>query len=54
LLLGEAKITEGVVASIRGWRHSGFSVDQSVGLEAGDNEGIQWLIEYFLRDGGRQ
>ena len=37
------------MANIRGWRHSGFSVDQSVRVEAGDTEGIQRLIEYFLR-----
>jgi len=30
LLLSEDKITEEVVANIRSWRHSGFSVDQSV------------------------
>jgi Putative transposase len=31
------------------WKHSGFSVDQSVRLEAGDSAGVQRLIEYFLR-----
>jgi Transposase zinc-binding domain len=30
-------------------QHSGFSVDQSVRLEAGDAQGIQRLIQYFLR-----
>ena len=49
LLLAEGKITEEVVANIRSWRHSGFSVDQSVRLEGGDQEGIQRLIQYFLR-----
>jgi hypothetical protein len=34
---------------MRSWKHSGFSVDQSVRLEAGDQEGIQRLIQYFLR-----
>ena len=29
--------------------HSTLSVDQSVRLEAGDQEGVQRLIEYFLR-----
>jgi hypothetical protein len=48
LLLAESKITEEIVMNIRGWQHSGFSVDQSVRLEAGDTEGIQRLIEYFL------
>ena len=36
LLLNEGKITEEVVANIRSWKHSSFSVDQSVRLEAGD------------------
>ena len=49
LLLREGKITEDVVANIRSWKHSGFSVDQSVRLEAGDAQGIQRLIQYFLR-----
>jgi hypothetical protein len=49
LLLGEGKITEDVVANMRSWKHSGFSVDQSVRLESGDQEGIQRLIQYFLR-----
>ena len=49
LLLAEGKITEDVVANMRSWKHSGFSVDQSVRLEAGDQEGAQRLIQYFLR-----
>ena len=48
-LLREGKITEEIVANIRGWRHSGFGVDQSVRLEAEVSEGIVGLIEYFLR-----
>jgi hypothetical protein len=43
LLLAEGKITEEVVANIRGWQHSGFSVDQSVRVEAKDTEGLQRL-----------
>jgi hypothetical protein len=34
--LAEDKITEEVVQNIRSWKHSGFSVDQSVRLAAGD------------------
>jgi len=49
LLLAEGKITEEVVANMRSWRHSGCSVDESVRLEAGDQEGVQRLIQYFLR-----
>ena len=49
LLLAEGKISEDVVANMRSWKHSGFSVDQSIRLEAGDQEGVQRLIQYFLR-----
>jgi hypothetical protein len=49
LLLAEGKITEEVVAHIRSWRHSGLSVDQSVRWEGGDQQGVQGLIQYFLR-----
>ena len=34
--------------NIRCWQHSEFSLDQSLRLEAGDREGIQWLMQYFL------
>jgi hypothetical protein len=37
------------LTDIRSWKHSGFRVDQSVRLEAGDQEGVQRLIQYFLR-----
>ena len=49
LLLAEGKITEEIAANIRSWQHSGFSVDQSVRVEAEDSEGTRKLIEYFLR-----
>ncbi|MBX3745550.1 MAG: transposase [Verrucomicrobiae bacterium] len=49
LFLAEGKITEEVVANMRSWKHSGFSVDQSVRLEAGDTAGIQRLLQYLLR-----
>ena len=49
LLLAEGKITEETVANIRSWKHSGFSVDQSVRLQAEDQEGVRRLIQYFLR-----
>ena len=49
LLLAEGKINEEVVANIRSWKHSGFRVDQSVRLAAGDGEGVERLMQYFLR-----
>jgi len=49
LLLDEHKITEDVAANIRSWKHSGFSVDNSVRTEASDHNGMQRLIEYISR-----
>jgi len=34
---------------MRGWRHSGFSVDISVRIEAVDHSGMQRLVEYIAR-----
>jgi len=34
---------------MRGWRHSGFNVDNSVRIEAGDHAGMQRLVEYISR-----
>ena len=49
LLLDAFKIDHDVVASMRGWKHSGFSVDFSVCIEAGDHAGMQRLVEYIAR-----
>jgi hypothetical protein len=49
LLLDEMKINETVTASMRGWKHSGFSVDNSVKIEKGDHTGMQRLVEYVAR-----
>jgi len=49
LLLDEHKINEEIAASMRGWKHSGFSVDTSVRIERGDKAGMQRLVEYVSR-----
>jgi len=49
LLLGEGKIDQELVDQIRSWPHSGFSVDNSVYLPAGDTSGLQRLAEYMVR-----
>ena len=49
LLLDEHKINDEIAASMRGWKHSGFSVDNSVRIERGDKAGMQRLIEYISR-----
>jgi len=49
LLLDARKIDLEVAANMRAWRHSGFSVDNSVRLEATDVDGMQRLIEYIAR-----
>ena len=49
LYLAEEKIEPEVVENMRTWKHSGFSVDQSVFLPAGDQAGIERLIQYMTR-----
>ena len=49
LYLAEEKIEPEVVENMRSWPHSGFSVDQSVFLQAGDQAGIERLIQYMTR-----
>jgi Putative transposase/Transposase zinc-binding domain len=49
LLLDAGRIDMEVVANIRGWKHTGFSVDNSVRIEAGDHPGMQRLVEYIAR-----
>jgi len=48
LLLAEEKIEQELVDQMRGWPHSGFSVDHSVYLPAGDASGLQRLAEYMV------
>jgi hypothetical protein len=49
LYLTEGKIEPEVVEAMRDWPHSGFSVDQSVLLSAGDQAGIERLVQYMIR-----
>lgn len=49
LYLAEEKIEPAVVENMRTWEHSGFSVDPSVFLPAGDQAGIERLIQYMTR-----
>ena len=49
LYLAEEKIAPEVVENMRTWEHSGFSVDQSVLLAAGDQAGIERLVQYMTR-----
>ena len=49
LLLDEHKIKDEVAVNMRSWKHSGFSVDNSVRINAGDKAGIQRLTEYITR-----
>ena len=49
LYLAEGKIELDVVENMRSWPHSGFSVDQSVYLAAGDRAGIERLVQYMTR-----
>ncbi len=47
--LTEDKITPEVVENMRTWPHSGFSVDQSVFLPAGDRAEVERLVGYMTR-----
>ena len=49
LLLKEGKIDQQLVDQMRAWQHSGFSVDNSVYLPAGDTSGLQRLAQYMVR-----
>jgi ribosomal protein S27E len=49
LYLAEGKIGPEVVENMRGWPHSGFSVDQSVFLPADDRAGVERLLQYMTR-----
>jgi len=49
LYLAEEKIEPEVVENMRTWPHSGFSVDQSVFLPAGDRAGIERLVGTMTR-----
>jgi hypothetical protein len=49
LYLAEGKIEPEVVENMRGWPNSGFSVDQSVLLTAGDQSGNERLVQYMVR-----
>jgi hypothetical protein len=49
LLLETFKIDERTAFSMRAWKHSGFSVGNSVRIEAGDTAGMQRLVGYVAR-----
>jgi hypothetical protein len=49
LLLAAHKINDEIIGNMRTWKHSGFSVDNSVRVEKGDKAGMQRLIEYIAR-----
>jgi hypothetical protein len=49
LLLAEEKITPDVVENMRGWKHSGFSVDSSVCIEKADTDALRRVAQYIAR-----
>jgi hypothetical protein len=48
-LVEEGRIDREVAAMIKSWRHTGFSIDNAVRIEADDQNGMQRLIEYIAR-----
>ena len=49
LYLAKGKIEPEAVENMRSWPHSGFHVDQSVYLPAGDRAGVERLTQYITR-----
>jgi hypothetical protein len=53
MLIREEKITPELANDMRRWKHSGFSVDQSVFVPKGDDMGMQRVIDIKLTDEGK-
>ncbi len=49
MMLRGGKITPERVAMLQSWRHSGFNLDSSRRVEAGDQKALQSLLEYIER-----
>lgn len=49
MLLRERRIDETVIRTLPGWRHSEFSLRNSLRLGATDSEGRRGAVEYILR-----
>jgi len=49
LLLDEGRITAQIVEQMRSWKHSGFSVDRSVLIGAGDGDALERIVQYIAR-----
>ena len=49
LLMDENKIDQALVAQLRSWCHTGFNIDRSVCLHAGDTDGVERLSQYMAR-----
>jgi hypothetical protein len=49
MLLRERRIDEGVIRTLLGWRHSGFSLHNAVRIGADDADGRRAVAEYILR-----
>jgi hypothetical protein len=49
LLLDEGRIAPETVGQMRSWQHSGFSVDRSVLISAGDGDALERLVQYIAR-----
>jgi len=49
MLLRERRIDEGAIRTLRGCRHSGFSLHNAVRIGAQDTEGRHGVAEYILR-----
>ncbi|MFC1476748.1 transposase [Fibrobacterota bacterium] len=49
LLFDKGLLDLDTIESMLAWKHSGFNIDTSVRIEAGDHDGMQRLVEYISR-----
>ena len=49
MMMREEKISQEVVNQIKSQKHTGFSIDNSLRIPAGDSDGIHRLAEYIAR-----
>ena len=52
MMLKKEVITEERVELLRSWKHSGFNIDSTRRIDAGDRKSLESLLEYFERPAG--
>jgi hypothetical protein len=50
MLKEEGKITDEIIDNLMKWRHSGFSINNSVRIARDDEKGRESVAKYILRN----